>query len=187
MRRISQNDPRWCNTKIGRSQSSIGDYGCLITSLCMIWSKFHYKAPIPPHFCHLDPDEAAKTWTFVGIPHDKNPHYLSWSSDFDGMDFVWRNWSWIPDQIIKDPRNGKNLVKQKDLVKSCMKSKDYGVVFQVQTKKGLKHWLAGWWWGVWGMPVCHDPWDGHILYKPWGWLGKYSKCTGFAILKKEDI
>ena len=163
MRRISQNDVRWADVKIGKSYSAIGDYGCLITSLCMIWSKFHMRPPISPHFVPLDPCEAAKTWTFVKIPSDKEPKYLSWTdTDFDGMKFVWRNWDYSPNTLIKDPRDGGGIIKQIDLIKDCMKSKNYGVVFRVVTKNGMQHWVAGWHWGIFRKPICFDPWDGHI-------------------------
>ncbi len=35
----SQRDPRWCENRIGRSNSSIGAVGCLVASTAMIWQK----------------------------------------------------------------------------------------------------------------------------------------------------
>ena len=36
----SQRDPRWCNQKIGLSDMSIGEVGCLVTSVAMVWQKY---------------------------------------------------------------------------------------------------------------------------------------------------
>lgn len=35
----SQRDPQWCQKKIGNSNEIIGDVGCLISSVAMIWTK----------------------------------------------------------------------------------------------------------------------------------------------------
>lgn len=35
----SQRDSRWCGTRIGKSNDSIGAVGCLVTSVAMIWQK----------------------------------------------------------------------------------------------------------------------------------------------------
>ena len=73
----SQRDPKWSHKNIGSSLARIGKYGCLITSLSMLYSKFHpLKAPFTP-------DKAAKEWKFNTVGE------LFWSTLFKGMKFVW--------------------------------------------------------------------------------------------------
>lgn len=40
----SQRDPRWCDSRIGRSSSTIGAVGCLVASTAMIWQKHGFDA-----------------------------------------------------------------------------------------------------------------------------------------------
>ncbi|MFA6790408.1 MAG: C39 family peptidase [Parcubacteria group bacterium] len=43
---LSQQDPRWAKEKIGKSHSTIGGYGCTITSISMLSSWYgKYKSP----------------------------------------------------------------------------------------------------------------------------------------------
>ena len=52
----SQRDPRWCNQFIGYSKDTIGEVGCFISSVAMIWKKYGYEmspsvyASRPDHF-----------------------------------------------------------------------------------------------------------------------------------------
>ena len=156
MRRLSQNDKRWKYAKIGKSQSIIGNQGCLIVSLCMLYSKFH------PFNNILAPDLMGKKWKFSG-------NLLDWSTKFEGMEFVERVWTYMPE-------HAKEIKKYSD-------SDDYGVALQVQTKSGV-HWMAVWKWGYLNKPVCCDPWDGDILYNPYGFLGRYVRPLGWVLFKK---
>ena len=135
--------------KIGQSTSFLKYQGCLITALCMVYSKWH-----PPYY----PSQATKEWKFSG-------NLLDWFTDFKGMKFVERVWSYDNDTVRKLVKDG------------------FGVVIQVQTKSGV-HWLAVWDWGYQNKPVVHDPWDARVLYNPWGILGRYVRPLGYAVLKK---
>lgn len=43
---FSQRDPQWCKQYIGRSRETVGDVGCLISSVAMIWKKHgHNTSP----------------------------------------------------------------------------------------------------------------------------------------------
>lgn len=177
MVRTSQRDKRWSDIKIGHSKSTLGTNGCLITSLCMIHSKFFPKG-------YTTPDEAAKQWKFVSVQGDSDPKYLDWkNTKFDRMEFVWRNWGYSPDSLMSDPITKTSDIEM-NIIKRLLNSDDYGVVFQVLTKNNTQHWLAGWKWGMFGQPVCYDPWNGHILYKPTGFLSPYKAITGWAVMKK---
>jgi hypothetical protein len=161
MVRISQNDPRWANTIIGNSSKTISQVGCLIVSLCMLHSKWYPKNWIRPN-------EAAKTWKFTSLPSDPEPKYLDWvNTDFEGMRFIWREWDYDKKKLEKYVKDG------------------YGCVVRVKTKSGGQHWLAVWWWGIFEQPICFDPINGHILYKPTGWLSPYAKFDGFAVIQKK--
>ena len=163
MQRYSQQDPAWGDCRIGSSRSRLKDVGCLITALCMVHSKFYPKNPITP-------DTAAKTWNFVGIPGDKTMKYLDWANtDFYGMEFIHRSWDYIPE------RDNKQL-------KNWMKSKEYGVVFQVLTRGGGQHWVAGVGKSIFGW-AANDPWDGKRL---WSLPKPYPRITGWALLKRKD-
>lgn len=178
MERLSQNDKKWKDIKIGSSKSSIGSNGCLLTSLCMVDSKFNPRT-------HITPDKAVKEWKFVKVQGDGDPKYLDWShTDFKTMQFVWRNWGYNPEQLMTDPIT-ETLDLEINVLKKLLKSSDYGVVFQVLTKNNTQHWLAGWDWGIFGQPVCFDPWNGKVLYKPTGMLSPYKAFTGFAIMKRK--
>lgn len=182
MLNIWQRSPLWKDTPIGKSKDTIGESGCLISALCSTWSKFHYN---PKNRKYLRPDEAVKEWEFTSIEGDKDPKYIVWNSINDsGMEFVWREYGYNPTGLMEDPET--HLVEvQGDLLKKWLKSSNYGVVFRVQTRSGGEHWLAGWRWSITGKPVCLDPWSKKTLWNPWGFMGTYIKCTGFAVLKSK--
>jgi hypothetical protein len=145
----------------------------------MIWSKFYPRGKFYP-------DEASKLWKFVRIDRDPQPRYLSWTgTNFDGMEFMWRNWDFIPNQLIKDPRREDTFIRQIHLLKECCSSEDYGVVFKVVTKSGGEHWLAGVGKSVLGW-ATNDPWDGRRLWKSAGYLATYPRIVGWALMKKSE-
>lgn len=180
MLRLRQGDPRWGNVRIGRSRSTLATNGCLITALTMIWSKFHYG---PKNRSYLRPDEAAKNWTFGSVPGDQTLKYLYWNkANFDGMEFVWRNFGYSPTKLMDHPETGLVEVEG-NIIKRYLRSEDYGVVFQLQTKLGEEHWVAGVNTSVIGM-ACNDPIDATRRWRTWGYGSKYPRCTGWAVMKK---
>ncbi len=81
MFRLSQRDPKWDDTKIGKTKFTVGALGCTITSACMVHSKFY-----PKDF--IKPNEAAAIWDFT------SQALLKWTSDFDGMEFIKRGYGY---------------------------------------------------------------------------------------------
>jgi len=174
MLRLNQADPRWGKIKIGKSKFSISSNGCLITALCMIWSKFHYTGK-----SFLRPDEAVREWKFTGIAGDTDPRYLVWSSISSGMKFIWREFGWSPDKIIKDPVTGENDLTF-NIVKKYMKHPDYGIVLKVINSKGNQHWVAGVGKSIFGW-AGNDPLGAKRL---WALPYPYKRLDGWALVKK---
>ena len=159
MRRLSQRDPRWSEVMIGSSRSTLGLYGCLITALCMIYSKFHPFGP------KINPDAAAKDWSY-------SVDLVDWRTNYVGMSFVERVHTYVP-------------TRDDAQIKKYCQSEDYGVVLQVQTGSGL-HWVAavgkstlGW--------ATNDPWNGRRLWKTVGFGASYKRVLGWAVMKKESL
>lgn len=159
MRRLSQRDKRWGNVQIGTSHSLVKNQGCLIVSLCMLYSKFH------PFNNILAPDLMGKKWKFSG-------NLLDWSTKFEGMEFVERVWTYMPE-------HAKEIKKYSD-------SDDYGVAMQVQTRGGGVHWVAvenksilGW--------ATNDPWTGRRLWKTVGFGAPYIRVLGWTKMRKVSL
>lgn len=51
MLKLSQRDPRWAHTKIGKTNLTIGDWGCALTCVSMLSSYFG---------CYMSPDKLAQ-------------------------------------------------------------------------------------------------------------------------------
>jgi hypothetical protein len=173
MLRLKQNDPRWGDIKMGQSNSTLGRLGCMVTSLCMLHSKFH---PDNPYL----PDRAATHWVFVPVVGDPEPHYLSWTqTQFSGMKFIWRGYGYDPTTLITDP-----VTKEKDTTLNILKKyashKDYGVALFVETKKGNPHWLAAVGKAILGW-AASDPANGKML---WFAPYPYKRITGWVIMQK---
>lgn len=62
----SQRDSRWCNTRIGNSQETIGSVGCLITSVAMIWKK--YGNDINPVSIGSNPNNFVLNTAYMSTP-----------------------------------------------------------------------------------------------------------------------
>ncbi len=77
MKRFKQLDNRWASKTIGNTKLTIGRWGCLICSLCALWSRFYRKGS-------LIPPEVAKKWKFT------KDGLLIWSTKFDGMKYIGR-------------------------------------------------------------------------------------------------
>ena len=175
MLRLKQNDPRWGNLKIGKSKYTIGTNGCLITSVCMLWSKFHYTGDD-----YLTPAEAVKEWEFTAVEGDPDPRYLVWKSiNYSGMKFIWRELGWNPEKLITDPVTGEKDLTF-NIVKKYMKHPDYGIALKVINSKGEQHWLAGVGKSVFNW-AANDPWNGKRL---WAAPYPYTRLDGFALISK---
>lgn len=79
MIRFSQADPRWRSLKLGKTPFTIGRWGCTVTAICMIFSKFHKKS-------ELTPDKGASLFSF-----DKEGRIL-WAKSNFGMKWEWRGY-----------------------------------------------------------------------------------------------
>lgn len=102
MQALSQINPTWAHKTIGLTNHTLGRWGCTITSLCMLLSKFH-------PWMNLKPDEAAKLWTF----NDRGE--IIWSrSAFKGMTFIKRGYGNNHTEIV-----------------SYAQEEDYGVILEV--------------------------------------------------------
>jgi len=169
MLNYKQCDPKWRDAKIGNSKTSLCKAGCLICSICDIHSKFYYK---PESKVKLTPPEAASQFIFTSVSGDPEPHYVEWNltewQDF-GQKFVERVRTWTDEDIKK--------------VNDYTKKPDYGVVLNVELKKGGQHWVAMWLPGLFG-PVCNDPISGSVVWKLTGLLGKYKRILGYAVFSK---
>ncbi len=180
MLRLSQRDKKWAKDKIGKSKSTIGGNGCLITSLCMLISKFYPERGFKHYYT---PAEASRDWKFVKVKGDSDPKYLAWTSiNNSGIEFKWRSYGYEPDRVIQDPIT-REYAREREIMRKYINSKDYGVTIQVRTKKGGQHWLACWKWNIFNKPTCYDPWDKKVVWNPFGFLGKYSRCTGWALIR----
>lgn len=127
---ISQRDPRWSFKKIGQSQWTIGQKGCVISSISMLSSYFG---------CFKDPGYLAKYLKFT------DGGLIIWQSIADVLccKFVWRGYPSNFDQsqvdeALKNPRKG------------CLLNVDNGShwvlgIYRVPLTK--KYWVA-------------DPWTG---------------------------
>jgi hypothetical protein len=74
---LSQSDPKWADFKIGNSQASLGDFGCLVTCISMLSDYFD---------CYQTPREIASHAEW--FTHDGK---LIWiNSEFPTFSFRWR-------------------------------------------------------------------------------------------------
>lgn len=148
MTTLSQLDRRWANKTIGNTVFKIGRWGCTITSLCMLLSYFHEKTV-------LTPDEASKKWLFTSNAE------IYWSSNFEGMRFVYRYYQNNPSKISEYAND-----------------KDKGVILEVNNshwvfvEKTIGHTM-----------IIHDPIDG----KKYQGLPRRYAVTGFALFEKEKL
>lgn len=72
---LSQADKRWAKARIGKTASTIGRYGCLITSICMLMERLRGEP--------ANPADGAKYWKF------NKKGELSWTTtEFRGIDYM---------------------------------------------------------------------------------------------------
>jgi len=178
MLRLNQRSKLWGSKTIGASKTTLSKSGCLITSLCMVLSKFFPERGFT-HF--YTPAEAARDWTYVPVAGDSDPKYLAWTSiNKSGMKFVWRNYGYQPDRLIQDPITGSKDLEF-NILKKYMKDPDYGVVLQVINSRGNQHWLAGVGKAVFKW-AANDPWYGIRL---WFAPLPYRKIAGWALVARD--
>jgi len=138
MEKYSQRDPRWAHERLGRSELTVGKYGCTTTAICMVHSKFYGGG--------LLPREAARTFKYTyGLPGDKNGLIIWTQCNYQGMKFVKRGY-WANMVEIEKYANDPNK----------------GVILEVD---GGKHWVAVKEF-VNGAPVIIDPWGGKEFASP---------------------
>lgn len=97
MRALSQLDPAWASKNIGNTQFKIGRWGCTITSICMIRSKFFGD--------EFNPDYAAKKFSF-----NSEAKILWGQSDFEGIKFKRRGYGFDKDAIVEAAQSGSLAV-----------------------------------------------------------------------------
>lgn len=90
---LSQRDSRWANVKIGKSNVTVGEKGCTITSICMALEKLRGYA--------ANPGDAAYFWKFTADGK------IIWNdSHFEGAKFIWRgydaDWSKISEFVMDE-------------------------------------------------------------------------------------
>lgn len=95
MRALSQLDPAWASKNIGNTQFKIGRWGCTITAICMIRSKFFGE--------EFNPDYAAKKFSF-----NSEAKILWGQSDFMGLNFIKRGYGFDEDAIL-EAANSENF------------------------------------------------------------------------------
>lgn len=161
----SQNDPRWKDIKFKDcAKSTIGQNGCLIASLCNARKKFYPNEEYTPL-------QASKDWKFV-VGADSEKHWLVWTTDFPGFKFLTRVRQFTQDDLKK--------------IKTLIQSPEYAVVIEVETKSGGRHWIMAKHASMLGGIKCIDPWPfpANIPTQTWGFMGRYMRPTGYAVLKK---
>lgn len=88
MIQLSQLDPTWSGKNIGTTTYTIGRYGCTLTSICMIGSKFFNDYYLP--------DMAAQKYTFT------SDAMILWSqTDYNGLTFIKRGYGYNKAEIIE--------------------------------------------------------------------------------------
>jgi len=145
------NQLKYTDETIGETGILLRRYGCTICCICSVWSRFYPKGT-------LRPQVAAKTWKFT--PNG----LLYWSSEFEGMEFVKREY----------------YVPTNDELALWVRSKERGMILEVD--KGA-HWVMVWYYplsiGIKGCMII-DSLGGKA--RPFALTGY--KCTGFATFQK---
>ena len=153
---------------LGNSSLTIGQYGCLVTSIA--------------NYTDLDPDELTELLEFTDSKHKFGAGLLLWSMDNKatfrgiGLDFVGRYRGFTDHDAY--------------LLDQFCKSNDHFPLLEVETKSGSRHWLTpigrAMSWRGFGW-ASNDPWDGRRLWKTCGWNAPYVKPTGWLLFKRIKI
>lgn len=108
VKRYKQNDPEWATMYLGNTKYTMGRWGCLVTSITNLHTRFHRDST-------LIPPDGAKTWKFT------DDGLLIWSTDFPGMEFVKRGYGFPPREFFEEnSTKEKGLVVQVDNYHWCM-------------------------------------------------------------------
>ena len=130
----SQRDPKWAKVTMGQSNSTIGQYGCLITDISSL-SSWYGK--------YSDPEWLAKNLKFT------QGGLLFWNSITESvlpMKFVYRYYK-----------------RDDGIIKKALFSSNDCVILEVQWG-GSKHWVTAINWSpIKGYRVA-DPWSGTYMY-----------------------
>ncbi len=158
---LSQRDPRWANTKIGNSNTTIGRYGCAITCLSMISQFFG---------CYQLPDEIAKN-----AKNFEDDSIVWIQLNFPKFSFRWREGSlW---------NNAENKIDM-EMLKSYMagesnkkNTEDRAVMLEVANRS---HWVLALWPTYDDDILAIDPWTGKTCEV----LKTYGNITGASLFVK---
>ena len=166
MLRLRQGDTRWSKIRIGKSGTTLAQSGCLLTSLCILYSKF-YRAN------YIMPDMLARGLAFTSsgdlIWKATDQHGIQLLKQY-GMEFIKREYNYFPN-------------RDNPVIKFYSNSPDYAVALEVRTRNGRRHWLACAGKSVLGF-ACIDPFTSKFEWKTVGVGAPYSYVTGYAIMKK---
>ena len=104
---FSQNDPQWANYRLGYSNTTIGEYGCFLTSLAMVTSDYtdSYINPLDLHNLLLDlPDvfvygngEFATPVISKLFPDIRVADALTTQKDMSAFDFTY-----VSDRVLRE-------------------------------------------------------------------------------------
>ena len=161
-KRYSQRNKRWSRLRLSPSVLNIGGHGCLLTNLSSA--------------CNTTPDVLVRKLQFTDDDHKYGGGLIFWNDHNKkifrsyGLEYIGRYMSWTEEDF--------------KLNKKYSKDDDYTVITEVATGGGDRHWLLNWNWGYLNKPVCYNPWDGGILYNPWGFLGRYPRPTGWLLFER---
>lgn len=115
MRKYSQRDPKWSREYLGDSRYTVGRWGCLMTAIAMIHSRFYRKNPMTPL-------EGAKNFKYT------EDGLLRWDSDFPGMEFVRRGYGTPSNHLVKE-----------------YTGRERGIAVQVDHTHWAPVYFFGWW------------------------------------------
>ena len=116
--KLSQNDPRWKDVKIGNSSCTLGEYGCLICSYCEASNWFY-------GYTKWNPDLVAHNAALFDSNGNMDEGKLA---DFLG------------NLIYQGAQTGDNEVS----MKSALKDPNRCVIVEVPISKNLDHFMLGW-------------------------------------------
>lgn len=128
---LSQQDPRWANAKLGKSNVTVGRFGCTTTAISMLSDYFG---------CYKDPGELAMQQDLY-TPDG----YIIWANlRFDKMQF-------------EDRLRGSGMFAE---VNACLRDPNRAVILEVNGGAHWVTALRKHWWPGSNDYVCLDPWTG---------------------------
>lgn len=122
-----QKDPKWSNIRMGTSNKTIGQIGCLATSIAIQISRSGVKTNVTGEF---------NPGTFV--------EYINKINGFDGGDFIWSSATKVAPKFIYQNNvslKGMDKSQKYDTIKSIITQPDVYAVCEVYGDRG-QHWVA---------------------------------------------